>query len=119
MIEHKELHDFASWREEWTAADVEKALAYAGLKSWTFDHWSDGDMQFMYKGPVDFDDLARLRITFTPRRMIVEGVVDSDADDAQNLEWERNGSHSLQRAPTPLMVLVTMSWNVTSDPEAV
>jgi hypothetical protein len=124
MIEHKELHAFASWREEWTAADVERALVYAGLKGWTFDHWPDGDMQFIHKGPVDFDDLARLRIAFTPRRMLVEAVVDSDADDAQSLEWERNGSaltriHPLQRAPTPLMVLVTMSWNVISDPEAI
>lgn len=119
MIEHKRLHDFASWRDEWTESDVEKALAYTGLQGWTFDHWSDGDMQFMHKGPVPFDDLAKLRIAFTPRRMSVEAVVDSDAEDAQNLEWERAGSHPLHRQPIPLMVLVTMSWNVTSDPEAV
>lgn len=118
MIEHKQLHDWASWRDEWTAADVEKALAYAGLQGWTFDHWSDGDMQFLNKGPVPFDDLAKLRIAFTPLRMSVEGVVDSDAEDAQNLEWERNGSHPLQRPASPLIVLVTMSWNKTSDPEA-
>jgi len=119
MLEHKELHEFASWRDEWTASDVEKALAYAGLGGWAFDHWSDGDMQFMHKGPVPFDALAKLRITFTPRRMNIEAVVDSDAEDAQSLEWERAGSHPLQRQPIPLMVLVTMSWNVISDPEAV
>lgn len=119
MIEHKRLHDFASWRDEWTKADVEKALTYAGLQGWTFDHWSDGDMQFMHKGPVPFDDLAKLRITFTPRRMSVEAVVDSDAEDAQNQEWKRAGSDPLHRQPIPLMVLVTMSWNATSDPEAV
>lgn len=119
MIKHKRLHAFASWRDEWTRADVEKALACAGLKDWTFDHWSDGDMQFMNKGPVDFDDLAKLRITFTPRRMSVEAVVDSDALDEQNLAYERSGANPLHREPIPLMVLVTMSWNVVSDPEAV
>lgn len=121
MIEHKQLHDWASWRDEWTAADVEKALAYAGLKDWTFDHWSDGDMQFMHKGPVPvpFDDLAKLRITFTPLRMVVEAVLDSDAEDELNLAWERAGADPRHRPPTPLMVLVTMSWNVISDPEAV
>lgn len=119
MIEHKALHEWASWREGWTGADVEKALAYAGLKDWTFDNWSDGDIQFMHKGPVPFDDLAKLRIAFTPRRMNVEAVVDSDAEDAQNLEWESAGSHPLHRQPIPLMVLVTMSWNALSDPEAV
>jgi hypothetical protein len=119
MLEHKKLHEFASWRDEWTASDVEKALAYAGLQSWTFDHWSDGDMQFMHKGPVSFDELAKLRITFTPRRMSVEAAVDSDTEEVQDLEWERAGFHPLQRQSTPLMVLVTMSWNVTSDPEVV
>jgi len=119
MIEHKRLHEFASWRDEWTAADVEKALAYAGLGGWTFDHWSDGDMQFMHKGPVPFDDLAKLRITFTPLRMSVEAVVDSDLHDEQSLAWERAGRQPLQRQPIPLMVLVTMSWNAISDPEAV
>ena len=120
MIEVKKLHDsFASWREEWTAADVEKALAYAGLKGWTFDHWSDGDMQFMHKDPVPFDDLAKLRITFTPRRMLIEAVVDSDALDEQDRTHKHAGGHPLDRQAIPLMVLVTMSWNVASDPEAV
>lgn len=119
MLEHKQLHDFASWRDEWTAADVDKVLTYVGLQGWTFDHWSDGDMQFMHRGPVPFDDLAKLRIAFTPRRMNVEAVVDSDAQDAQDLAWERAGSHPLDREPISLMVLVTMSWNTTSDPQAV
>jgi hypothetical protein len=123
MLEHKELHGITSWRAEWTGDDVEKALAYAGLKGWTYDNWSDGDMQFMHcmshKDPVSFDDLAKLRITFTPLRMIIEAVVDSDADDAQRLVWDRAGSNPLHRTPTPLMVLVTMSWNEISDPEAV
>lgn len=110
MIEHKKLHAFASWRDEWTAADVEKALAYAGLKNWTFDNWSDGDMQFMHQVAVPFDDLAKLRITFTPLRMTIEAVIDSEAQDAQNLEWERRGSQPLDRESVPLMVLVTMSW---------
>ena len=110
MIAHKKLHAFASWRDEWTAADVEKALAYAGLKGWTFDNWSDGDMQFMHKGPVRFDDLAKLRIAFTPLHMIIEAVIDSDAEDVQNIEWERRGSKPLERESVPLMVLVTMSW---------
>lgn len=110
MIEHKELHAFASWRDEWTADDVERALAGARLVGWTFDHWSDGDMQFMHRGRVSFDELARLRITFTPRQMIVEASVDSEMEDEQNLAWERAGSHPLERPPTPLMLLVSMSW---------
>jgi len=108
-----------SWRDEWTSEDVKKALAYAGLEGWTHDHWSDGDMQFMHGGPVTFDDLARLRITFTPRRMIVEAVVDSDTDEKQIATWKRAGSPSGQRPALPLVVLVTMSWNAISDPEAV
>ena len=115
-MEHKEMHDFASWRDEWTAADVEKALAYAGLKGWTFDHWPDGDMQFMFKGPgpVPFDDLAKLRIAFTPRRMSIEAVVDYDTSDDQIAAWEAAGSSPLQRPALPLMVLVSMSWNTDS-----
>jgi hypothetical protein len=119
VIEHKKLHDFVSWRAEWTSADVEKALAYASLEGWTHDHWSDGDMQFMHEGPVAFDDLAKLRITFTPLRMVIEAMVDSDKDDEQKAAWERAGARPLDRPATPLMVLVTMSWNVRSDPEAV
>lgn len=119
MLEHKQLHEWASWRDEWTALDVEKALAYAGLQGWTFDHWSDGDMQFMHKGPVSFDDVAKLRITFTPRRMVIEACVDSDAEEDQNLAWERAGANPHQRKLPPLMVLITMSWNAVSDPEAV
>jgi len=118
MIEHKELRAWTSWREEWTGTDVDQALAYAGLKGWRFDHWSDGDMQFMCTEPVPFDDLAKLRIAFTPLRMVVEAVVDSDADDEQCLEWERNGRDPRHRQPA-LMVLVTMSWNAISDSEAV
>ncbi len=119
MVEHKALHEWASWREEWTHADVEHALAYAGLKGWTFDHWSDGDMQFMHEGPVPFDDLAKLRIAFTPLRMSVEAVVDADKEEALDRAWKQAGSHPLHRPSVPLMVLVTMSWNVVSDPEAV
>lgn len=109
MIEHKELHDFASWRDEWTADDVEKALTYAGIKGWTFDYWSDGDMQFMHPGPVPFDDLAKLRITFTPLRMDIAAVVDIDAEDAQKLEDAAPKPHP------PLLVLVTMSWNALKE----
>jgi hypothetical protein len=108
-------HGWTSWRDEWTAADVEKALAYADLQGWTFDHWSDGDMQFMNTGPVLFDDLAKLRIAFTPRSMRVAATVDHDAQDAQDQEWESAGADPLQRQSIPLMVLVTMSWNVTVD----
>ena len=119
MIEHKQLHEWVSWREEWTYADVEQALATAGLVGWTIDHWSDGDIQFMHQGPVAFDDLARLRVAFAPRRMIVEAVVDSDKEEELDRAWKKAGSHPLHRPSIPTMILVTMSWNVESDPEAV
>ena len=119
MIEHKELHAFASWRDEYTEADVDKALAFAGLKGWTFDHWSDGDAQFMHPGPVPFDDLAKLRITFTPLHMVVEAIPDSDKDDEQRIAWEHAGAKPRDHPITPLMVLVTMSWSTASNPEAV
>jgi len=114
-IECKEMHEWASWRDEYTLADVEKALAFAGLKGWKFDHWSDGDAQFMHPGPVTFDDLAKLRVTFTPRSMVVEAVVDQDAEDERLVAWERAGANPLDRGATALMVLVTMSWNEVSD----
>jgi hypothetical protein len=109
------MTEVTSWREAWTAADVEKALAYAGLTGWRFDNWSDGDMQFMHTGPVAFDDLAKLRITFTPLRMVVEAVVDAEADEAL-LTWKQAGSQPLA---IPVIVLVTLSWNAVSNPEAV
>lgn len=118
MHEPHTLSGWTSWRDEWTVADVEKALAYVGLVGWTFDSWTDGDMQFMHKAVVPFDDLAKLRIAFTPLRMVVEAVVDQDTLDEQNLKHEKAGGTPLHREPTPLMVLVTMSWNEVSDPEA-
>jgi hypothetical protein len=114
----QELHAWASWRDEWISADVEKALAFAGLTGWRFDSWSDGDMQFMHSGAVSFDDLAKLRITFTPRRMVVEAVIDIDEDDKQAAARARAGAKPPKFDRPPLMVLVTMSWNATSDAEA-
>lgn len=110
-IEHKALHEWASWRDEWTGEDVEKALAYVGLKDWTYDHWSDGDMQFLHKGPVAFDDLAKLRIAFTPRGMVVEAVVDDVALEEQNNERAKTGLPPLPSDYVPCRVLVSMSWN--------
>ena len=115
----QELHAWASWRDEWISADVEKALAFAGLTGWQFDSWSDGDMQFMHSGAVPFDDFAKLRITFTPRRMVIEAVVDILEDDKQSAARARACAEPLDRISTPLMVLVTMSWNASSDPEAI
>jgi hypothetical protein len=118
MIEHKRLHDFISWREKWTGDDVEKALADAGLTGWTFDHWSDGDMQFMHKGPVPFDDLVKLRIAFTPKHMNVMGMVDPNIAPRHKAVLSMVDDTSPPGLEfIPLMVLVNMSWYVNASGE--
>ena len=70
---------YASWRDEWTHQDVLTALAQVNLTEWRVDHWSDGDMQLMHKGPIPIEDLLQIQAVFNPRRMTIDAVADEDA----------------------------------------
>lgn len=85
-----------SWRETYATEDVERALAFARLVGWSHEVWEDGDIQFvapdMDNGMgVLFADLAKLFVTFTPVKMVVQALVEEIGGDPK--------------------LYVTMSWN--------
>lgn len=75
----KTVFDIATWRDEFTEEEIQETLGIAGLRSWTFDVWMDGQISFYPpEGCFTRDELEKLIFAFGAAGARVESVFTDD-----------------------------------------